>query len=67
MTEDPFEEWDRYPADKAHERSELNRLAWFAAPWGDAGISVMVLALTVGLLRRLGRQVIRLASRLRLV
>ena len=67
MGEDPFEDWERYPADEANERLEHDKLAWYAAPWGDAGIAIVVLAIAIGLLRRMGRQVIRFASRLKLV
>ena len=67
MDEDPFEEWERHPADEAREQLEYQKLAWYSAPFGDAGITLVVLAAAVNLLRRLGRQVIRLASRLKLV
>lgn len=65
--EDPFEDWARHPADEAQERLGYQRLAWFSAPFGDAGIAVVLLALAVNLLRRLARQVVRVASRLKLV
>lgn len=67
MDDDRFEEWERYPADRANEQLEQQKLAWYAAPWADAGVAVVVLAIAVGLLRRLGREVVRLAARLRLV
>lgn len=67
MDEDPFEDWERYPADEAHEQLEYQRLAWYSAPWGDAGIALLLLTAAVNLLRRAARQVIRLAARLRLV
>ena len=67
MDDDRFEAWDRHPSDKAHERLEYQRLAWYSAPWGDAGIAVVVLAALVNVVRRLGRQVIRLAARVKLV
>ena len=67
MEDDLFEEWERHPADKANEQLQHQKLAWYAAPWADAGIAVVVLAIVVGLLRRVGRQLVRLAARLRLV
>ena len=67
MEDDRFEEWERYPADRAQEQLEQQKLAWYAAPWADAGIAVVVLAIAAGLLRRLGREAIRLAARFRLV
>ena len=67
MDEDPFEDWERTPATKAQEQLEYQKLAWYAAPFGSAGIALVVLAAFVNLLRRLGRQIIRLASRLKLV
>ena len=67
MEDERFEEWDRHPADKAQEQLEYQRLAWYSAPWGDAGIAVVVLAAALNVTRRLGRQVIRLAARLKLV
>lgn len=67
MEEDPFEDWERTPARKAQEQLEYQKLAWYAAPFADAGIALVVLAAAVNLLRRLGRQIIRIASRLKLV
>ena len=67
MDEDPFEEWERYPADEAKEQLEYQRMAWYSAPFGDAGITLVLLTALVDLLRRLGRQVIRLAARMGLV
>ena len=67
MDDDRFAEWERYPADRANEQLEQQKLAWYAAPWADAGVAVVVLAIAVGLLRRFGREVIRLAARFRLV
>ncbi len=67
MDEDPFEEWERHPADEAQEKLEYQRMAWYAAPFGDAGIALVILTAFVNLARRLGRQLIRLASRLKLV
>lgn len=65
--DDPFEEWERHPADEAQERLEYQKLAWYAAPFGDAGITLVLLTALVNLARRLGRQFIRLAARLKLV
>jgi hypothetical protein len=67
MEEDPFEDWERTPARKSQEQLEYQKLAWYAAPFTDAGIALVVLAAAVNLLRRLGRQVIRVAYRLKLV
>jgi len=67
MDEDPFEEWERYPVDEAEERLGYQKLAWYAAPFGSTGIALLVLAAVVNLLYRAGRQVIRIASRLKLV
>ena len=67
MDEDPFEDWERYPAIEAQEQLEYQRMAWYAAPFGSASIALLLLMAAVNLLRRLGRQVIRLASRLKLV
>ena len=67
MTPDPFEDWERYPARKSEEQLEYQKLAWYAAPFGSAGMALVVLAMIVNLLRRLGRQLIRIASRLKLV
>lgn len=67
MDEDPFEDWERTPARKSEEQLDYQRLAWFSAPFGSAGITVMAMAAAVNLLRRLGREVIRIASRLKLV
>ena len=67
MDEDPFEEWERYPVDEAEERLGYQKLAWYAAPFGSTGIALLVLAAAVNLLYRAGRQVIRIASRLKLV
>lgn len=67
MDEDPFEDWERYPAAKSEEQLGYQRLAWFAAPFGSTAIVLLVFAAAINLLRRLGRQVIRLAYRLKLV
>ena len=67
MDEDPFEEWERYPVDEAQDRLGYQKLAWYAAPFGSTGFALLALAVVVGLLRRAGRQVIRIASRLKLV
>ena len=67
MEEDPFEDWERTPARKSKEQLEYQKLAWYAAPFSDAGIALVVLAAAFNLLRRLGRQAIRVAYRLKLV
>jgi uncharacterized membrane protein len=64
MDDDPFEDWERYPVVEAEERGGYQRLAWYS---GTAGIALVILAVAIGLLRRLGRQIIRIASRLKLV
>jgi len=67
VDDDPFEEWERHPVDEGKEQLEYQKMAWYAAPFGDAGIALVVLTATINLLRRLGRQIIRLAARLKLV
>jgi small neutral amino acid transporter SnatA (MarC family) len=67
MADDPFDDWERTPARKAEEQVEYQKLAWYAAPFSDAGVALIVLAVAIKLLRRLGRQVIRIAARLKLV
>ena len=67
MDDDPFEDWERTPERKSREQLEYQKLAWYAAPFSDAGIALVVLAAAVNLPRRLGHQVIRVASRLKLV
>lgn len=57
--DDPFEEWERHPIDGAEERIGYQKLAWYAAPFGDAGVGLLVLAAISNGLRRLGRAVIR--------
>ena len=67
MADDPFDDWERTPARTAEEQVEYQKLAWYAAPFSDAGVAIIVLAVAINLLRRLGRQVIRIAARLKLV
>ncbi len=64
MDEDPFEDWERHPIVEAQERGGYQRLAWYSGP---AGLALVVLAVLIDLLRRLGRQIVRIASRLKLV
>lgn len=61
--DDPFEGWDRHPIDEADENIGYQRLAWFAAPFGDAALALLALAAIVNGLRRVGRAVIRLLMR----
>ena len=61
--DDPFEEWQRYPASQAEENIEYQKIAWYGAPFGDAGVALLVLAAVVDSLRRIGRAVIRLLVR----
>jgi hypothetical protein len=58
--DDVFEEWERYPARVAEERAGYQRLAWFAGALPDVAVALVALAAVVDLLRRAGRQVIRL-------
>jgi len=67
MEDDPFEDWERTPARRSQEQLEYQKLAWYAAPFGSGGIALVAAAALINLLLRLGRQIIRLASRLRLV
>ena len=61
--DDPFEEWQRYPATEAEENIGYQKLAWYAAPFADAGVGLLVLAATLNALRRVGRALIRLLMR----
>ena len=65
--DDPFEDWERYPSTEAQEQAEYQKLAWFSAPFGSAGVTLLLMAAAVDLLRRLGRQIVRIAYRLKLV
>jgi len=56
-----------YPADQAEENIEYQQLAWYSAPFGSTGITLLLLAAAVNLTRRAGRALIRLAQRLKLV
>ena len=56
----PFDAWERYPARVAEENAGYQKLAWYAAPFGDAGVGMLLLAAVVNGLRRAGRVVIRL-------
>jgi hypothetical protein len=59
----PFESWERYPADQAKENIEYQRLASLAAPAGETGVVFLVLAVVVGFLRAVARRTIRLLMR----
>ena len=61
--DDPFEEWERYPADEAEENIGYQKLAWFGGAFGDTGVALVVLGAIVNLLRRVGRAIIRLLMR----
>jgi hypothetical protein len=61
--DDPFEEWERYPATQAEENIEYQKVAWYGAPFGGAGVALLVLAAVVNVLRRVGRAAIRLLLR----
>jgi hypothetical protein len=61
--DDPFEEWERYPVDEAEENIGYQKLAWYAAPFGSAGVGLLLLAAITNGLRRLGRAAIRLLIR----
>jgi hypothetical protein len=59
QADDPFEDWERYPATQADESIEYQKVAWYGASFGDAGVAVLVLAVVLNVLRRIGREVIR--------
>lgn len=61
--DDPFEEWERYPATAAEETVEYQKVAWYAAPFGDAGLALLVLSAAVNVMRRAGRALIRALMR----
>lgn len=61
--DDPFEEWERYPATAAEETVEYQKVAWYAAPFGDAGVALLVLSAAVNVVRRAGRALIRALMR----
>lgn len=61
--DDAFEEWERYPATRAEENIGYQKVAWYGAPFGDAGVGLLLLAASVNILRRAGRAVIRLLVR----
>jgi hypothetical protein len=61
--EDPFDDWERYPATEAEENVEYQKIAWYGAPFGDAGVALLVLAVIVNALRRGVRAAIRLLMR----
>jgi hypothetical protein len=67
MEDDPFEDWERTPARRSQEQLEYQKLAWYAAPFGSGRIGLVAVAVFINLLLRLGRQIIRIASRLKLV
>jgi hypothetical protein len=61
--DDPYEAWERYPVDEAEENIGYQKLAWYAAPFGSAGVGLLLLAAIANGLRRLGRAAIRLFIR----
>jgi hypothetical protein len=61
--DDPFDEWERYPATRAEENIGYQKIARYGAPFGDAGVGLLLLAASVNVLRRAGRAVIRLLVR----
>ncbi len=61
--EDPFEDWERTPAVEAEEAMGYQRLAWVATPAGSSGLSLLVIAFAVNLVRRVARAGIRLLMR----
>ena len=63
VDEDPFEEWERYPATEAEENINYQKVAWYGAPFGDAGVALLVLAAVANVLRRIGRAAIRVLMR----
>ena len=62
-TDDPFEGWERYPATEADENIGYQKLAWYAAPFGTEGVTLLLVAAVVNGLRRAGRTLIRLIVR----
>ena len=60
---DPFESWERYPADEAEENIEYQRLASVVAPAGETGVGFLVLAVVVNFVRAVARRTIRLLMR----
>ena len=63
QADDPFQGWERYPATRAEENIGYQKVAWYGAPFGDAGVGLLLLAASVNVLRRAGRAVIRLLVR----
>jgi hypothetical protein len=59
----PFEDWERYPMHEAEENVEYQKLAWYAAPFGDGAIGLLILAFVINGLRRVARAVMRLLMR----
>ena len=57
------EDWAESPVRDVEESVGYQRLAWYAAPFGDAGIALLVLSFTVNGFRRVGRAIIRLLIR----
>ncbi len=56
-------ERDRLPADEARARIGYQKLAWYASPFGDMGVALLVLAAVVDGLRRVARASIRMLVR----
>ena len=60
---DPFEEWERYPADTAERNVRYQKIASFVPGAGLSGLSLFVLAAAGDGLKMLARGVIRLLMR----
>ena len=59
----PFEDWEESPVRDIDESVGYQRLAWYAAPFGDAAITLLLLAVAINGFRRVGRAIIRLLIR----
>ena len=59
----PVEDWEESPVRDIDESVGYQRLAWYAAPFGDAAISLLILSFAVNSLRRVGRAIIRMLIR----
>ena len=60
---DPFEEWERYPADRAERNVRYQKIAWYVPGAGVSGLSLFVLAAAGDGLKVLAKGVIRFLMR----
>jgi hypothetical protein len=58
-----IEDWEESPVRDIDESVGYQRLAWYAAPFGSAAITLLVLAIILNGLKRVGRAIIRLLIR----